>query len=62
MLFTAAFSAMLFSSIYIILFTNHLTTLHKKELKKAATERKLNNSFQNLKVEAIEKQELAEVY
>lgn len=59
MLLSIAF-IMLVSSINIILYTNHLTALNKKEMKRAAIKQKFREPLEIVKAEEADKEVLGE--
>lgn len=50
MFIATALSIMLISSLYIVLYTNHLTTRHKKEMDRIVIQQKRRELSQNGKV------------
>lgn len=61
MFLTITFLTMLISSISIIVFTNHLTSTHKKESESQAIKQKFTK-FQHVKVVKVDEPMLEEAY
>lgn len=54
MLFTVAFSIMLISSIFIVVYTNYLTAANKKEVERNTIQQKFRKPLQEAKVEEVQ--------
>ena len=60
MFLAIAFSLMLISSIYLLLYTNHLTVSNQEEIKKAEIQKKFRDPLPNVQLAEADKQLLSE--